>query len=161
MILIGFMGSGKTTVARILGERLDKKIIEMDEEIVESAGKSIPEIFSEEGESGFRKYEFEVLKDFSHSDAIISTGGGVVTFEDSFEIIKSTEKKVIFLNADFDLLYSRISGDIKRPLASQPTDEVKDLYNKRIAMYKDCSDIEIDTSSGLEETILKIIDFME
>lgn len=159
MILIGFMGSGKSTVARALGERLSLDVLDLDDEINTLSGKTIPEIFAEEGEVGFRKYEYQVLSDACRNDGIISTGGGVITFDDSYEIIKNTDRKVIFLNADFDVLYERISGDETRPLAGQQKARVKSMYDSRLKRYKSVADLEVDTGSGLEETIKTIWNF--
>ncbi|WP_411844328.1 shikimate kinase [Salinicoccus sp. HZC-1] len=159
MILIGFMGSGKSTVARALGEKLNLEVLELDTEINILCGKTIPEIFDEEGEPGFRKYEHQVLTEACGSDGIISTGGGIITYDDSYEIIRNTDRKVIFLNAAFDVLYARISGDKTRPLASQSKSQVRALYDSRIERYKNAADLEVDTARGLEETINTILEY--
>lgn len=158
MILIGFMGSGKSTVARALGERLSLDVLELDDEINRLSGRTIPEIFAEEGEAGFRKYEHQVLSDACKTDGIISTGGGIVTYDESYKIIKNTERKVVFLNAEFESLYDRISNDETRPLASQPKVQVRALYDSRIERYKKAADLEVDTACCLEDTIKAILD---
>lgn len=159
MILVGFMGSGKSTVARALAERLSMDVLDLDEEINILCGKTIPEIFAAEGEAGFRKYEHQVLLNACEKDGIISTGGGIITHDDSYEIIKNTDRKVIFLNAEFESLYERISNDETRPLASRPKEQVRALYDSRLERYKNVSDLQVDTACCLDDTVTAILNF--
>src|SRR5699024_9805202 len=134
----------------------------------------------EEGEEGFRNYEYRVLSSACENDGIISTGGGIITHDDSYEMIRKTDRKVIFLNAAFEslyerisddnsrrlatqprehvkALYERISDDNSRPLTSQPREHVKALYDSRIERYRNAADHEVDTACGLEDTVEAIL----
>ncbi|WP_342386969.1 shikimate kinase [Salinicoccus bachuensis] len=156
MILIGFMGSGKTTIASGLGERMNMQAIDLDEEVVKLAGKEIPRIFEEEGEAGFRQKEFEALARTSSIKGIVATGGGVVTYDRSYDFLKITEQPVIYLHADFETLYNRIEGDENRPLVKRK-DQVRALYDRRLVLYRQVADHEIDASLPVEEVISGIL----
>lgn len=157
MILIGFMGSGKTTIADALGERMDLPVIDLDEEVVKLAGREIPRIFEEEGEAGFRQKEFEALSRTSRTSGIIATGGGVVTYGRSYEFLKNTEQPVIYLHADFETLYRRIEGDENRPLVKS-REQVKALYEGRIEKYRAVADHEMDASLQVNEVVSDILE---
>lgn len=159
MILIGFMGSGKTTIAENIARELNVKCLDIDEEITKKYDTSISQIFSKEGEEGFRKKEFEVLNSSLNKDAVISTGGGVVTYKASLELLKSQSKhKIFYLDAPFQVLYDRIKGDDTRPLANQDREKVHALYENRLELYKSAGDFTIDTEKSIFEITQEIID---
>lgn len=162
MILIGFMGCGKTTIAHELGTQLNKEIIDLDAVIPTIAGKTIPEIFDAEGEAAFREYEFQALQTTLKKDVIIATGGGVVTYEKSYNLLKDlTGRPVFFLNAPFEELYSRIQKDENRPLGNQDINKVQTLYNSRLDKYVSLADSEISTMQTVEKTAAEIIGYMD
>ncbi len=161
MILIGFMGCGKTTIAQELGTQLNKKVVDLDAVILTIAGKTIPEIFRSEGEAAFREYEFQALQSTLKENVIIATGGGVVTYDKSYALLKDlTDMPVFFLNASFENLYSRIQEDGNRPLGNQDIEKVRTLYNSRLDKYKTLADREIDTSQTVGNTAAEIIGYM-
>lgn len=162
MILIGFMGCGKTTIAHELGKKLNKEVVDLDAVIPTIAGRAIPEIFEEEGEAAFREYEFQALQTTLKKDVIIATGGGVVTYDKSYALLKElTNLPVFFLNAPFENLYDRIQEDDNRPLGNQDIEKVRKLYNSRLYKYKILSDSEISTAQTVENTVAEIIGFMD
>lgn len=161
MILIGFMGCGKTTIAQELGRRLNKEVVDLDDIIPQLAKKSIPEIFAQDGETAFRQYEFQALQKTLQKDSIISTGGGVITFDASYDYLESLKTPILFLNAPFKDLYERIQSDQNRPLGNQDYDKVHALYQSRLDRYKHLADKEISTVQTIAETADEIIDFIE
>lgn len=156
MILIGFMGVGKTTIALKLAELKNKSFVDLDELIEQSRDTSIPNIFKDEGEAAFRRYEYEVLKEAVKKD-IVATGGGIVEYPPSLDFLKKTSKTVVFLNADFDTLYKRIKNDTNRPNAIKPYEDLKKLYDKRNKYYTSVADIVINNDDELNEVIHKIL----
>ena len=115
IILIGFMGSGKTTVGRELSKELDKPFIDMDEEIEKMENITISEIFKINGEKYFRDIETNFLKSFKDTDSIISTGGGVILKEENTKLLKQLGK-IIFLHADINHILNNLKEDDSRPL---------------------------------------------
>lgn len=164
MILIGFMGSGKTTIAKALSDKLNIKSIDIDEEIINTYETTISRIFVEEGEAGFRKKEYAVLKQHIdkniNDNVVISTGGGVVTYENSLKSLKSQKNhNVYYLDAPFEVLYERIKGDSSRPLANQDEDKVKALFKDRQTLYHDAADYIIKTEQEIPEIIKEILKY--
>ena len=137
IVLVGFMGSGKSTVGKILSEKLSIPFRDLDSIIVENTGMSIPEIFQNKGETAFRELErFFLLSELSKkTNFILSTGGGTPAYKDNMEKINQSGIS-IFLYADFETLYNRISGDKNRPLTSLSKEELKELYKKRLPFYR-------------------------
>ena len=115
--LIGFMGSGKTSVAKVLARKLNLKNIEMDDLVLKkSKRQSIPEIFSKDGEAHFREIEIEVARDLrTEKDKIISTGGGVIMNKITIDYLKENGK-IIFLKTSFKTILDRLINDVSRPL---------------------------------------------
>lgn len=144
--LIGFMGSGKTTVSQELSEKLEMAIFDTDREIVKLAGKSINQIFAIDGEEKFRVLESEVLHSMPLADAVVSTGGGIIGSEKNRLFLKE-KMNVVFLNADFSTIMERLKDDDTRPLFSQDNMEVAEkLYNLRLPLYREAANIEVDAS---------------
>ena len=141
IILCGFMASGKTSVAKALSKELTYPYIDTDELIVKESKMSIPEIFDKYGEDYFRDLEFDTankLKDFNNT--IISTGGGMLTFDRNVEVLKEVGT-IIHIKREFDNIYQTLLKDKTRPLATQKTkEELKDLYKKRLDKYIAASD---------------------
>jgi len=150
MVLIGYRGTGKSEVGRILAHRLDMTCIGMDAEIENRAGISIPEIVKQHGWPGFRDMESAVVRDLSGRDGlIIDTGGGVIERPENIEFLK--KNAVIFwLRASVDVIVSRISDSTRRPALTQGktfTEEVADVLDRRTPIYRSAADHEIDTDA--------------
>lgn len=156
MILIGFMGVGKTTIALKLAELGNKSFVDLDDLIEKNKNMSIPNIFKDEGEAAFRRYEYEALKESVRND-IVATGGGIVEYPPSLAFLKQTNKTVVFLNADFDILYKRIKNDTNRPNALKPYEDLKKLYDKRNKYYASAADIIINNNDELNEIVHNIL----
>ncbi|MCM8756435.1 MAG: shikimate kinase, partial [Candidatus Omnitrophica bacterium] len=136
--LVGFMGTGKTTVGKLLSQRLKKQFIEMDEFIEQREKMSIPEIFSQRGEGYFRKVEKDTLKDIANKkDCVVSCGGGVVIDNENMEILKRTGL-VICLCADSKTIYERTAKDKNRPLLNvdNPQKRIEELLKIREPFYR-------------------------
>ena len=153
IILIGFMGSGKSCVAHKLGEKLNLKVIEMDKEIERKAGKTIPEIFSQDGETAFRQMEIDYAKDLRTSNnVVISSGGGVVMNKIIIDYLKANGGTVIFLETSFAVVERRIGKDTNTPLF-QDKSKAKELYEFRQPLYKNYADKIINTDNKTIEDI--------
>jgi shikimate kinase len=159
--LIGFMGVGKTAVGKALAVKLDKKFIEMDDLIARKAGKSIPEIFQQDGEITFREFEIGVTREFSgEKNMVIACGGGVVLNKINTDRL-SGESVIVYLKATPNVILERVSrGGSNRPLLNVPnrTERIKELLKFRQPYYGGAADITVDTSKlGINAVANKII----
>lgn len=150
--LIGFRGAGKTSVGRVLARLLQGELIDTDELIVKSAGRSIADIFTIEGEGGFRRREGQAVEEaVRRRPPVISVGGGAVLDERNVERLRSTAW-LVFLDAPAEVLWSRIQSDpagrTSRPaLTSLPgIEEVRELLKVRRPLYLRIADRAVDAS---------------
>jgi shikimate kinase len=147
VVLIGLMGSGKTTVGKLLAQDLDKDFIDTDELIENQLQKSINDVFQLDGEQYFRKVESEIIKKVSlTTNKVISTGGGSVENVDNLDNLKGNGI-VFYLKTSPEELFNRIKNDTNRPLLKNddPLDILKKLLAKREEFYN-LADFIIDTS---------------
>ena len=161
IILIGPMGSGKTSTGRILAKEMGFDFIDTDEAIVESTGVSIAYIFDVEGEAGFRKREHkELMKFLGNDNMVIATGGGMITYDKS-RVILQDQKKVVYLKTSIEKQIERVTVSDKRPLLidTDPASKLQELMLTREPLYEEISDIKIDTNERRpSEIALEIID---
>ncbi len=154
IILIGMPGCGKSTVGMLLAQRLGRKFVDADEEIIRLAGKSIPEIFAEDGEEIFRQWETKALEELGkQSSLVIATGGGCVTKERNYPLLHQNGR-IFWLQREIDSL--PIDG---RPLSQ--TNNLSDMFKKRKPLYAQFADHTIDNNGAYEETVLKILAALE
>lgn len=150
LVLIGFMGSGKSTVGRALQARLGYPLVDMDQRIEESAGKAINRIFAEDGEECFRDMETRLLRELNQAEAprrIISTGGGVIGREENRKLLREIGY-VVWLKAPATTILDRTSKNNKRPLldAENPMERIRELMAKREPLYQETAHLQIDTA---------------
>lgn len=142
LCLIGFMGSGKTTVGEAVAKLLHKPWTDLDTYIVEQTEKSVSQIFSEYGESYFRNLEVKYLKEvLKQEDGVISTGGGIITTPENITLLH--EEITIYLAYPFDVLYKRIAGDEMRPLATS-YEAIKERFESRLDLYEKACQVKIN-----------------
>ena len=123
IFLTGFMGAGKSKVGAILAARLGRNFIDTDALVEETAGKSIPDIFRESGEEAFRRLEHQAVRRASEMPAsVISLGGGAVTHEENWEVIRRSGV-CIYLQASPETIFARVSRKTHRPLLDGLNDE--------------------------------------
>lgn len=159
IILIGFMGSGKTTVAQKLSKKFELGFIDMDIEIVKEAGLSIREMFETEGESYFRDLETNYLEKLQgKKNKVISTGGGIILKEENIKLLHHIGTTV-FLQADVPHIMKNIEGDEKRPLlqGGNVKKTVIELLEQREPMYLSAANVIIQTSGKDIESIVNEI----
>ena len=153
LILVGMPGCGKSTIGRKLAARLDRPLVDTDEEIVKRIGCTIPEYFASHGEEEFRKREHEVLRDFSaRSGQIIATGGGIVTRPENMDPLRENSV-VVFLRREIEKLPTR-----GRPI-SQSSD-LHELYEKRRPLYEAAADVTVDNIRP-EQTAEEILNLLK
>ena len=161
IVLIGPMGSGKSSIGKILAKKIDFKFIDTDKLIEIREGIKIKEIFNLKGESYFRDLEVKVLKEtLIAQSAVIATGGGIIQREKS-RLLLENEKNVFFLNSSIKRQFERTKDSDKRPLLNKGDSfkTLKELYKKRLPHYENVSryKIEMDdkTNDEIVEQILK------
>ncbi len=147
--LIGFMGSGKTVIGQALSRKLGRKFIELDLLIEQKAGRSIPDIFQQDGEVAFRELEIEVTKEIANEKyLVIACGGGVVLNKINIDRLRN-ESRIVYLTASPRVILKRVSSEEgQRPLleGDDPILTIQELLRFRKPFYERAADITIDTS---------------
>ena len=159
LILIGFMGAGKSTVGRALNRHTGLPLVDLDEVIVQQQGRSIPQIFAEQGESAFRCYETEALRSLdSVQPRIMATGGGIVGRPENWPLLRQLGR-LIYLRAEWPTLKSRLVGSTGRPLASSEVSQeaLRELLEQRRPLYEQ-ADLIVDTDNReVDEVVREIL----
>lgn len=165
IILIGFMGVGKSTVGNNLAEVLHKPFIDLDSMIEEHTGQSIPNFFSKVGEGSFRTIEANLLtKALQMEEVVISTGGGVVETRQCVDILRKSGGLVIWLNGTFSTVTDRLLNTVvDRPLLSgKPLPDFFNLWKRRQNIYADTANFEVITDhKNITEISNEIIQHMD
>lgn len=157
--LVGFSGSGKSTVSEEIRKLTGAQAIHMDEEIEGNAGRSITEIFEKEGETAFRKMESEMIEEITrHSGKIISCGGGTIIAPQNIEALKRN-CKVIWLSVKLETIIKRIGNNKSRPLfdVDGKEEKIRGMMQVRHPMYAKSCDLVISTDDKSPEEIAKLI----
>lgn len=157
IVLVGFMGCGKTSVGRNLSYMVDRKFVDSDAEIENEAGMSIPDMFLNEGEGYFRIKERQMIaKIATYKKSVIATGGGVVLDQQNVEALSETGV-IIYLKADIEHIYNNLKLDTSRPLlkTENPYETMKNLLSNRTVIYEQTADIIVDVTN---KSIVEIVD---
>lgn len=154
IVIIGMPGSGKTAVSTMLAERLGRKIFDTDTIVSEKAGVTIPEIFAAQGEAGFRKLETEATAEVGKlSGNIISTGGGVVTVADNYELLHQNGI-IVWIERDTN----KLARD-GRPISL--SSDLNELYAARLPLYERFADIKADNNGDINDTVNAIMEMIK
>lgn len=154
IVIIGMPGSGKTAVSTMLAERLGRKIFDTDTIVSEKAGVTIPEIFAAQGEAGFRKLETEATAEVGKlSGNIISTGGGVVTVVDNYELLHQNGV-IVWIERDTN----KLARD-GRPISL--SSDLNELYAARLPLYERFADIKADNNGDINDTVNAIMEMIK
>ena len=161
LILVGMMGSGKTTMGRVLARHLGKEFVDSDEEIIKRTGVTVPHIFDVEGEAGFRQREAAAICDLAGRDnMVLATGGGAVLDVDNRAILKQNGI-VIYLRANAHDLWQRTRHDRNRPLlqTENPYARLVELFQQRDPLYRQVSDIVVQSGKqSAHSLMLRLVD---
>tara|TARA_Y100001949_G_scaffold114877_1_gene97660 strand:+ start:65 stop:592 length:528 start_codon:yes stop_codon:yes gene_type:complete len=160
IVLVGLMGSGKTTIGRRLAHELNQDFFDTDHEVIGKTGVTIDHIFDIEGEDGFRERESKILENLCQmSNIILATGGGIVIMPKNREILKNSGL-VVYLSSSVDQLLRRTAKSKTRPLLENSTDRRKtitDLVEARDLYYREVASLVIDTTGKKLHEVINII----
>ncbi|MFZ2301391.1 MAG: shikimate kinase [Gallionella sp.] len=164
LILVGMMGSGKTTMGRTLAKHLGKAFVDSDEEIQKRTGVTIPHIFDIEGEAGFRQRESAAIHDLlMYNNMVLATGGGAILAEQNRAMLQQNGI-VIYLKASVHDLWQRTKHDRNRPLlqTADPHTKLKELLQQRDPLYQEVADIVIQSGrQSAHALMLQLVDEIE
>lgn len=159
IFLIGFMGAGKSTIARTLQRKLGFPLVEMDERIVQEQGMSINDIFAQYGEAHFREIESQLVVDLGKQEpSIVSCGGGVVVRPENTQNMKKSGR-IVLLKASPETIFERVKNSTDRPILNghMNVEYIAELMEKRRALYEEAADITIQTDGKTREQICEEI----
>ncbi|MBO5097542.1 MAG: shikimate kinase [Agathobacter sp.] len=159
IFLIGFMGVGKSTIAKLLAKELQAELVEMDETIEAEAGMSINEIFEQFGEQHFRDLETALVERVAKTGgAVVSCGGGAVLRPENVELMKQSGK-IIFLSATPETIYERVKHSTNRPLlnGNMNVEYIRGLMERRREAYENAADVVISTDGKWKSQIVEEI----
>ena len=165
VFLVGYRGSGKTTIGRRLADRLWLSFADSDERVIKQAGKTIREIFDQHGEAAFRDLEAKIVRDLAKlSDHVIALGGGALLRDDTRELLRTEGHSIVYLRCEPEELHRRIQADPQtaamRPHLSPlhgSVDEIKNLLVEREPLYRACMTAELDvTNLTPEEAVTRL-----
>lgn len=161
LYLIGYRGTGKSTVARLIAEKLGRPCFDADAVIEEQAGRSIRQIFAQEGEAGFRDRESAVLQSLaSQRNAVVATGGGVILREPNRRLLRTG--RVIWLTAPPACLWQRLQTDQttaeRRPnLSRGGLSEIEELLRVRQPLYQECAACVVETENRTPAAVADLV----
>jgi len=153
IVLIGFMGSGKTSIGRLVAQRLGFDFFDTDAVIVERVGMQVAEIFARHGEAWFREQETATLRSLNNVQrAVISTGGGIVVREENHALLRALGF-VVWLSASEDVIFERVARNKNRPLlqTADPRATVHELLEKRRGLYESVAQFTLDSTTLAHE----------
>jgi len=159
--VVGFMGSGKSTIGRRLAEKLGRPFVDLDDDIEAAAGRKIADIFSNDGEEAFREAEHAALaaRVQSGEGIVLALGGGAFTFARNRNLLRGTGTSV-WLDCPFEVALRRVSGFAHRPLAKDPI-QFRALFDKRVPEYA-LADVRIPiVSDDLDEAVRTIMEAVQ
>ena len=157
-ILVGMRGSGKSSVAPLVAERLGMQAVDADAELERQTGRSIPQIFAEDGESGFRQIERGLLLDdlLQRQDTVVATGGGAVLDADIRAALG--QRMTVWLDAPVNCLAERIGGSDRPSLTGKPIgEELAEILTKRETLYREVASVVIDTQTLDPQQVAQLI----
>ena len=144
VVLVGLMGAGKSTVGRLLADRLHRPLFDSDQMIEARTGRTVREIFASDGEPAFRSFEAEALSDAlaSTTPSIVAAAGGVVLSEDNRRLLRDANARVVWLRADPELLVERVQSAGHRPLLDDdPPAVLRRMAETREPLYREVADL--------------------
>lgn len=160
IVLVGMMGAGKTTVGRRLANRLGRHFVDSDEEIEAAAGMAIEDIFATHGEADFRAGEARVIaRLLKDRNIVLGTGGGAFINAETRALVKA-EAVSVFIKAEFELLFSRVSRRSNRPLlkTANPRETLKKLIEARYPIYAEADITVVSTDVPQDQVASEVID---
>jgi shikimate kinase len=162
IILVGLMGSGKTTIGKLISKSLERNFLDTDHVIEEKTGVDVSTIFELEGEEGFRSREHNFLRELKDSQKlVIATGGGIVLSSENRDLLKKIGC-VVYIRSNIKDLVSRLKGDKTRPLIQNVnlSQKINDLFNERDPLYSSVANYIIETKNkkinDIKKEILKL-----
>lgn len=159
IVLCGFMGCGKSTVGSLLSRKTGMSFIDLDSYIEKKENKTVSQIFEDSGEEYFRQLEREAAQELSQKNGlVIAAGGGTLTYQVNVDTFRRTGR-IVLLDVPVDVVAARLKNDSTRPLLNRPDKDkaMKELYDKRLSLYKSAADITVDASQSPMQVCTEII----
>jgi shikimate kinase len=154
IVLVGFMGAGKTTVGRLLAGELGLPFTDSDHVIEERAGRPVPQIFADDGEPAFRTVEHQVIADLLDGpELVLALGGGAA--EHPLTRQRLAASQVVYLHVSYEQALARVGGDAGRPMLARPG--LAETYQRRLAAYASVATLTVPTDGLLPESVSKDI----